>query len=245
VTPNRGPWGQKPRQASRLGGILWLAALAGIGVLLWALTSFFPGASSSPLDTGYLLRLVAILAIMSSGLLFVRDWNLKQTVKNILLWVGIAGCLMLVYSYQDALNSVFSRLRSGLIPGYPVQTAPGEAILSQGEGGNYFVYGTVNGTRVLFIVDTGASDIVLSPADARRVGINLAQLKFDHQYETANGIGRGAQYEIGNLTVGDIGFSNVPVAINQADMSSSLLGMSFLNRLKSFEFHQKQLILHW
>ena len=242
-----GPWGQnrKPRTASRLGRILWLSALISIGVFLWILTTYFPGANSTPLNSAYTVRLIAILALMSSGLLFFKDWDLKQTAKNILLWVGIAGCLMLGYSYQSELSNVFNRLRSGLIPGYPVEVGPREAVLSESDGGNYLIYGTVNGTRVLFMVDTGASDIVLSPADAKRAGIDTQALKFDHSYETANGIGRGAKYEIGSLSAGPLNLSNVPVSINQADMSTSLLGMAFLSRLKSFEFGQKRLILRW
>jgi aspartyl protease family protein len=239
------PWGQnrKPRKASPLGRVLWLSALISIGVLLWVLTNYFPGADSTPLNSAYTVRLIAILALMSSGLLFIKDSDLKKTAKNILLWVGIAGCLMLGYSYQSELSSVFTRLRSGLIPGYPVEVGPREAVLSESDGGNYLVYGTVNGTRVLFMIDTGASDIVLSPSDAKRAGIDMGALNFDHAYETANGIGRGAKYQLASLSVGPLVFSNVPISVNQANMSTSLLGMAFLSRLKSFAFGQKKLIL--
>jgi len=118
-------------------------------------------------------------------------------------------------------------------------------VLSESEGGSYFVYGTVNGTRVRFLIDTGASDIVLSPADAGRIGIDLDALKFDHHYETANGIGQGATYTVAQLSVGNIRFSDVPVSIDRTQMSSSLLGMTFLRRLKSFGFGERKLILRW
>ena len=45
--------------------------------------------------------------------------------------------------------------------------------LSEGENGHYHVYGTVNGVKIRFLIDTGASDIVLDPDDARRIGIEL------------------------------------------------------------------------
>ena len=65
-----------------------------------------------------MVRLVAILALISSGLLFIRQINLKQTVRNILMWVGIMGVLTLGFAYQEPLREVFLRLRSDLIPGY-------------------------------------------------------------------------------------------------------------------------------
>jgi aspartyl protease family protein len=117
--------------------------------------------------------------------------------------------------------------------------------VSEGEGGSYHVYGTVNGTQIRFLIDTGATDIVLSPSDARRLGIDLASLKFDRPYGSANGIGHGAAAEVADLSVGPIHFSNVPVSINGAEMGSSLLGMAFLKRLKSYSFSGNKLILRW
>ena len=137
------------------------------------------------------------------------------------------------------------RLRSAVIPGYPLESGSHEMVLSEGEGGSYFVYGDVNGTRVRFLIDTGASDIVLSPSDADRIGIDRSSLDFGGRYETANGIGHGAHFVVDRLAVGNILMSDIPVSINQAGMSSSLLGMTFLRRLKSFRFSQHKLYLNW
>jgi aspartyl protease family protein len=240
--PHPGPWGRSPRKVSRLGLVLWLAALAALGGALWALQRYFPdGVSQS--DGPYVLRLVAILAVVSSGLLFVRNIDIKRTTRNILLWVGVAGIVIIGFSYQDELGQLALRLRSELVPGYPVQTAPHEMVISESPGGSFLVYGAIDGTPVQFLVDTGASDIVLSPMDAKRIGIDPASLSFDHAYETANGMGRGAKFTVARLSVGDIQLTDVPVSIDQAEMSSSLLGMSFLKRLKSFGFSGRKLIL--
>ena len=242
------PWGQPPkrqRKASCLGLGLWLGALAILGLSLWGLSNLFPNENPSWLDTAALVRMVAILAVFSSGLLFIREINLKQTVRNILMWVGIMGILALGFAYQDPLRDAFVRLRSGLIPGYPVQTGAQKMVISESEGGNYLVYGTVNGVRIRFLIDTGASEIVLSPSDAKRVGIDPSLLDFDHRYETANGVGKGALTNVSELTVGGAHFSNVAVSVNQAGMNSSLLGMAFLRRFKSFSFAQGKLTLAW
>ena len=173
------PWGQPPkpaRKASRLGVALWLGAMAALGVSLWGLSQLFPNGNPSWLDTAALVRMVAILAVISSGLLFIRQINLKQAVRNILMWAGIMGVLALGFAYQEPLRDAALRLRSGLVPGYPVETGARKMVISESEGGNYLLYGTVNGARVRFLIDTGASDIVLSPADARRAGIDFSLL---------------------------------------------------------------------
>ena len=96
-----------------------------------------------------------------------------------------------------------------------------------------------------FLVDTGASDIVLSPSDAKRLGVDVAQLQFTQDYETANGVGRGAPYTIERLTVGPVLMTVVPASINQTPMESSLLGMTFLKRLDGFEVRGRKLYLRW
>ena len=242
------PWGQPPksvRKASRLGLTLWLGALAVLGLSLWGLSELFPNGNPSWLDTAAMVRMVAILAVISSGLLFIRQINLKQTVRNILMWIGIMGVLALGFAYQEPLRDAALRLRSGLIPGYPVQTGTHEMVISESEGGHYLVYGSVNGVRVRFLIDTGASDIVLSPSDAKRVGLDFGLLDFDHRYETANGVGKGALTHVKDLAVGEARFSDVPVSVNQADMNASLLGMAFLRRFKTFSFSQGKLTLEW
>jgi aspartyl protease family protein len=239
-----GPWGERVRKASRLGLLLWLGALAVTGVVIFLLNQSFPG-GDTPLGDPYLVRLLGVLALVSSGLLFVREINLKQTVRNVLAWVAVGGVLIIGFSYQDELKEIGLRLRSSLVPGYPVKTGLREMTLSAGEGGGFHVYGTVNGTPLRFLIDTGASEIVLSPSDAKRLGIDFAALKFDHPYESANGVGHGASTALAELSVGDIHMANVPVAVNGAEMSSSLLGMSFLQRLKSYSFSGQKLILRW
>ena len=128
---------------------------------------------------------------------------------------------------------------------YPVPTGEREMVISESPGGSYMVYGKVNGTPVPFLIDTGASDIVLSPGDARRIGIDVDGLDFAHVYETANGQGRGAPYRVASLQVGDIVLHDVAVSINQAPMQSSLLGAAFLRKLKSFGFGDHQMVLRW
>lgn len=239
-----GPWGRPvPRKASRLGLYLWLGLLVGAGLVIFLLNRAFPS-TDTPLGDPGLVQTLGFLALASSGLLFVRQFNLKQTVRNVLIWIAAGGVLIIGFSFQNELIELGLRLRSNLVPGYPVKTGDHELTLSESEGG-FHVYGTINGTRIGFVIDTGATDIVLDPSDAKRLGIDLDNLKFDRPFGSANGIGYGAKTVVDSLAVGPIRFSNVEVSINRTEMGASLLGMAFLKRLKSYSVSGGKLVLRW
>ena len=242
-----GPWDDRPREpgppVSRVRFYIWIAALAGGGLLLWELSRLFPGTANDGWSDTYLVRNVAILALVSSGILYSRQFKVREVVRNIAIWMGIAAVLLLGYTYQDELKAVGMRVRSELVPSYAIEREGKTVVLTQSEGGDYRVTGRVNGMPVTFMIDTGASDIVLSPADAQRLGIDTAALDYDRFYETANGGGQGATVTVDSLSVGGITLDNVKVSVNRAPMSSSLLGMAFLRQLKSFEFQGRRLYL--
>jgi len=102
----------------------------------------------------------------------------------------------------------------------------------------------VDGEPVRFLVDTGASDVVLSPADARRIGFDPAQMSFTRTYNTANGLVQGAPVRLGAVEVGPIRIEDVRASVNGADMRRSLLGMSFLSRLGGYEVSEDALTLY-
>jgi aspartyl protease family protein len=232
LTSAPGPWEAPKRKASRLGLYLWLGVLGSAGLVIIFLDRNFP-TGDSPLGDPYFVRTVGFLALISTSLLFVREINLKQTVRNVLIWLAVGGILIIGFSFQNELKDVGLRLRSQLVPEYAVETGSREITLSEGEDGHYHVYGAINGTRIRFLIDTGASDIVLDLADAQRLDIDLNALTFDRPFGSANGVGYGASQEVTDLSVGPIHFSDVKVSINRAPMGSSLLGMAFLKRLKS------------
>ena len=104
-----------------------------------------------------------------------------------------------------------------------------------GENGHFRVDAEVDGTRIRFLVDTGASDVVLSENDARRLGFNLASLNFNRTYATATGMVWGAPVRLREVRVGPIRIANVAGSVTTGLVGESLLGMSFLERLESFE----------
>ena len=239
------PWREPGPRRPATGLILWLGLLAVVGIGIWYLSSQFPGQLDSGLAQGYVLQTILILALVSSGLIFARRIPVKETVRNIAIWLAIAAVLIIGLSFRDEIENIAMRVRSELVPGYALETGEHEMVLTESSGGSFFIYGEANGVRVRFLIDTGASDTVLSPQDAMSIGVQLEDLDFSRVYQTANGLGRGAPYTLENLSVGPISISPMPVSINEAEMNSSLLGMTFLRRLRSFEIQGRRLILRY
>jgi len=242
------PWRRNPppeRAGSKTGLILWLIVVVGLGLAVWKLSELFPGQLNSDYSRAQLISTMIFLAVISSSVLFFRRTQVKEVVRNIAIWLALAVVLMVGLSYRSELEGVALRVRSELIPGYAATTEPGVLVLNESDDGHFYAISQANGVRVRFLIDTGATDTVLSPADAERLGIDVKALNFSRVYGTANGLGRGAPYTLSTLEVGPIAFSNVPISINEAEMGSSLLGMSFLKRLRSYEVQDRRLYLRW
>ena len=130
-----------------------------------------------------------------------------------------------------------------LSPTQGVAHDDGTLSFDAGPDGHFRIQARVNGGRVTFMVDTGATDIVLAPDDARRIGFDPATLVFDQLAETANGTVGGAAVRLDSLVVGSIEMNRLPATVNGADMSESLLGMEFLNRLHGWRVENGVLTL--
>ncbi|WP_020593764.1 retropepsin-like aspartic protease family protein [Kiloniella laminariae] len=224
--------------------VLILLVLTAVG--LYFLAESFPATLTNEDNQIDLVRLLAILLlIMSSavGLRRISVATLPRYLRDIAIWVCIFAVLLLGYSYRDLFSDAGQRMSSVLLPGQAHVTDHGELVFSRSRDGHFYIDATADGTAVRFLVDTGASSLVLSPSDADRLGFDFNQLLFNQTFETANGTGRGARAQLGSMTLGTATFESIPVSINEAPMSTSLLGMSFLKRLHSFEFQGDQLIL--
>lgn len=244
-----GPWATTkppplpPRRRGRLGLYIWLGLLAAAGVGFIALTHFFPGQLDSGADRFEAMRIFGLLALVSSGLVATRRLDLGQTARYAAAWGAILVLLVVGYTFRDDFAAAFMRVRSAINPAYAVTDTKGSMVIGRGEGGGFYVMGKVNGAPVRFLVDTGATEIVLSPADAGRAGLSTAALKYSDPSETANGVGYGAAARLGSLDVGSVRLTDVPVTINRTAMSASLLGMPFLDHFASIEVKGDRLFL--
>jgi clan AA aspartic protease (TIGR02281 family) len=120
-----------------------------------------------------------------------------------------------------------------------------EYVIEAGAGGHFLVEAVVNGAPITFLVDTGASSVVLTMADAERLGFRLESLLFTQRFASANGEVRAAPVVLRELRIGQFSVFDMPASVNEAPLRVSLLGMSFLRRLHGYGVQDGRLILHW
>jgi clan AA aspartic protease (TIGR02281 family) len=120
-----------------------------------------------------------------------------------------------------------------------------EYVIDAGAGGHFLVEAVVNGAPVTFLVDTGASDVVLTMADAKRLGFRPENLRFTQRFASANGEVRGAPVVLREIRIGQFSVFDMPASVNEAPLRISLLGMSFLKRLQGYGVEDGRLILRW
>lgn len=245
---NRNPWEREPPSESKgssFGLWLWLGLIAGAGLLVWFLATQFAYQPTTEDDWAHIIRMMAVLALVSSGLIFLRRINVRETARNIAIWVGIAAVLLLGYSFRNEFAAVGDRIMGELLPHQAIEVGERELRINAGAGGHFHVVAHVNGEPVRFLIDTGATDIVLNREAAQRAGYDVGNLRFIRPYRTANGIGYGAPIRLDSIAIGPFGVADMPASVNDAPMSSSLLGISFLERLRSYEVRGSVMLLRW
>ncbi len=109
--------------------------------------------------------------------------------------------------------------------------------------GHYWTRADVSGTQVKFMVDTGASIVALTYFDAQRLGLKPEELDFDSQIRTAGGVVLGAPVTLASIRIGKVKVENVNAVILSSGLEQSLLGMTFLGELESYEVRRGQMII--
>ncbi len=244
----RDPWGRPPDRKPAPGrrGYSWLvfaaAVLGLIGFLVWR----FPDAVSSGDDWLRVVYLTILLVLVSSSILVGRYLPLATTLKQALAWVAIAMVLLVGYSYRFELGAISDRVLGELLPHRGVAFGERAIALRAGNDGHFRVEALVDGRPVRFLVDTGATNIVLSRDDATRLGYDADRLRYTLRMETANGTVRAAPIRLDSVEIGPLRLDDLPAIVNEAEMSgSSLLGIGFLGRLESYEVRGGELVLRW
>ncbi len=196
------------------------------------------------LDQREVAAVAALVALLSYYLASARRSDVARMVSSLAVWAMLFAMLAGVYAYRYEAGDFIDRMTAELMPSEPVVGKGGEAIVGQRLGGEFAVTAHINGTRATLIFDTGASMVVLTAADARRAGINAAGLVYDVPVTTANGRAMAAEVRLDEVAVGPIVMRRVPALVAKPGaLTESLLGMSFLERLKSYSVERGKLIL--
>ncbi|MFT4718663.1 MAG: aspartyl protease family protein [Rickettsiales bacterium] len=193
-----------------------------------------------------LIYLGLILFFLILNFISSDKGGIFTALKYISIWIIIILIIIIGYSYRYELKDVKEKVVRELNPGSSTHKQKLRAItINKANDGHFYLNTIINGQKIQFLVDTGASSVALILDDAKKIGINLNEIKFNKVYHTANGKAYGASITLDHVIVDNIKFKKVSASIMSSDMGISLLGMSFLNRLTKFEFKNNNLILYY
>lgn len=180
-------------------------------------------------------------------------------MMNKLVGLGmVVGIAVAVPAILDRNPDLISQIagpdaQPSLPPAGPASQAAGHASLPQSgrsmrvqsDGrGHYVTEFRMNGRPVEAMIDTGASVVAINRSTARRIGVDIAASDFRHEVSTANGTTRAAIAMIDEMQLGSIGLRDIQaVVLEDEALSHTLVGMSFLNRLRRFSAEAGELIL--
>lgn len=189
----------------------------------------------SEIETGRLAYLVLLGLAVGGWFLAQNRENLGKTAQQAVVWGLIFVGIVAGYGlWSDIRNDVAprqSRIGNGVVE------------VPRNFDGHYYLTLQVNGKSVEFIIDTGATEVVLTRSDAARVGIKLNDLVYSGSANTANGVVRTARVRVEEIRLGDIRDTNISIYVNEGEMDGSLLGMSYLQRFQHIEISGNKLIL--
>jgi aspartyl protease family protein len=172
-----------------------------------------------------------------------QNIGLKKYFIYIGLWAIIGLLILIIYSFRNEISAVKDRVVGDLIPNKAINKNHEQLIINISNDDHYYINLDINKKNIKFMVDTGASDIVISKEMAVYLGINIDNLIFDKIFITANGKVSGASTYFEEVSISGVKFYNVAVSISDGKLTTPLLGMSFLRRFYKYEFYQEKLIL--
>jgi len=226
-------------------GLLWIL-LGGLAIAAIILVASHGEGMVGPLPTGVFAALaykIALLVFVGSAALVMFRGRAKQALTATLAWIAIALVLLVGYSYRFELRNVADRVLAELIPGHVI--GHGRSVeVARAANGDFDVSAQINGAPVAMVLDTGASSVVLTREDAKAAGLPLEILSYTANIDTANGRTRAAPVKLDRVAVGGLVERSVDALVAQpGQLKTSLLGMSFLNRLQSWEVSGDRLML--
>ena len=186
-------------------------------------------------NIGRLAYLVLLGLAVGGWFIAENRANLGRTARQAAVWG-------LIFVGAIAAVGLWSDIRDDVLPRQSV-VGKGTIEVPRGFDGHYYLVLHLNDVPVDFIVDTGATDVVLTLMDARRIGIDIDGLVFSGVASTANGTVRTAFARIDDVRLGTIRDRAITVSVNGGEMAGSLLGMSYLRRFEKIEIAGGRLIL--
>lgn len=159
--------------------------------------------------------------VLGGAFLLSSKLKLGQSLQMASIWALIfVGAIAVVGLWGDIRDDVFASQTQ-------VDDA-GKITIPRSRDGHYHLTLDINDAPIHFIVDTGATDIVLNKSDAQTVGLGPKDLVYLGRASTANGEVRTARVRLDTVRIGPHTDTNVPAVVNDGDLHQSLLGMGYL-----------------
>ena len=193
-------------------------------------------------EQGRFVYLLALLLMIATFSLPLRRIGIGRLLGYAAAWTAIIGVGWFALDRSPAAQAYIERLNTPEDTGRVPPQQGGEVRVRAALDGHFWVRGEVNGHAVRFLVDTGASDVVLSEATAKRVGIDVGALVFDRPGVSASGRVEAAGARVDRLSVGPIERTDMPVSIIPG-ANIDLLGMRFLRTLDGWRVEKGELLL--
>jgi aspartyl protease family protein len=184
------------------------------------------------------------MAVFAGGLVLVAFRNhITKALEALLFWVVIGLLLLVGYAYRAELQEAGDRVLAELIPGRAA--THGQVVeIVRGNGGEFSIHTHIYGAKIAMLLDTGASSVILTQEAAKAAGLPIDLLSYTVNVDTANGPTHAAPVTLDRVVVGGLTERKVPALVVQAGgLKSNLLGMTFLNRLESWEVRGDKLRL--
>lgn len=227
---------------------LGLLIISGLILVLYHDQGTIGGLQSS--SFAGLMASIALLIWIGSSVLRDYHGRFGKALKDITTWAGIALILITFYTFRIELMEGADRVVHQLLPaGTSINISPysrdrATVRVRKKDNGHFLVDTLTSRTPITMLVDTGASNVVLSAADAASIGITQESLNFVIPVNTAKGRAMAARVIIDEISIGPIRLRAVEALVaKEGHLQESLLGMSFLSRLRSYEVSGDFLIL--
>ena len=176
---------------------------------------------------GDTLGRVAYLAII---LVAVGGWAMVEFRQRMGQALRMATAWGLIFLGVAAGYGLWSDVRRDIMPSQMVSEQGGTVAVPRSADGHYYLTLTIDGTEIRFMADTGATNMVLSRDDAKRLGIDPAGLAYRGEAFTANGVVRTARVVLAEVELGPFRNDSFTAWVNDAEMEGSLLGMDYLGQ---------------
>ncbi len=183
----------------------------------------------------------ALILVASS--LAVRRMPVRQTLKMAAGWIGIFFALYAVFLFLPELKSVWSRAKAD-VSGNPEIANGGVLRLRKEQDGHFYTFAKVNGVKLRFLVDSGATVTSLSRDDAVRAKVAIDETGFPVAVETANGTTMDRRGLVSDFRVGSIYRPNFAVHVSDGLGDTSIIGMNFLSTLKTWQVNGDELLFN-